>query len=256
MARKAFLSAIVVIFIFLLLPLVLVIPLSFTSSKYMVLPPPGWSLRWYRNFLENPIWRDSLYQSLRIATLSMFISTSLGTAASFPLVRTTFPGARLLLLLLISPIVVPQIVIAIGNYFVALPLGLTDHWWVIALAQSVISVPVVVIIMTAALKGFDHNLEFAALSLGASPIQALSRVTLPLIAPAIVTSAIFSFMWSFDNFIVPLFLGGITVFTLPLRIWGSMRSSLDITMLAVSTILLLVTALAVTATMRLDSGRT
>lgn len=239
------------VFVLLLLPLVLVIPFSFTSGRYLTVPPPGWSLQWYRSFFESPIWQDALIESVRIAAVSMLISTVIGTSASFPLTRAQFRGRRSLQFLLLSPLVVPEIAIAIGIYFVALRTGINDRWWTVALGHSVLSTPIVITIMTSALRGFDRDLEFAALSLGAKPIKALGQITLRLNSPAIATSAIFSFMWSFANLLISLFLGGSNVITLPLRIWSYLRTYLDLTMLAISVMLLILTLLVVTVSMRL-----
>ena len=217
---------------FLVLPLVVIVPLSFTSERHLVFPPPGWSLQWYEALLQNSAWRESAADTLVVAVATVVISTVIGTLAAFPLVRQRIRGRTLLLLFVASPIVVPEITIAIGIFFTAFPLGLTDRWWSVAAPMSVLTVPVSTLIIASALRGFDRTLEDAAASLGASPFHVLFRVTLPLLLPAIASAAVFSFIFAANNLLIPLFMGSVEVVPLAVRMWVVIRSSLDLAVLS------------------------
>lgn len=232
--RHALVCAVVLICAFVLFPLLVIIPLSFSSSPYLIFPPPGWSLQWYANFFTDPTWTSSTVQSLEIAVASMVIATSVGAAAAFPLVRREFPGKRVALVFIASPLVVPEIVIAIGLYIVVLPIGVGDTWWAVALGQSVLTVPVATLIVAASLRNFDRSLEDAALSLGANHYRTIRHVTLPVIRPAIVVTMAFTFIFSLNDLLIPLFIASITVVPLPVRIWTDIRSFLDLTTLSIS----------------------
>jgi putative spermidine/putrescine transport system permease protein len=214
--------------------MLLVIPLSFTSSKYLVIPPPGWSLQWYASFLTNPAWLRAAQQSIIIATVCMLVSTAVGTAAAFPLTRREFRGRKGLFILIASPVVVPEIVIAVSIYSLALTLGLTEQVLTVALGQSAIAMPFATLVVAASLRGFDREYEDAALSLGADRTRVLRYVTLPAIAPAIGSAMVFTFIFSFNDLVIPLFLGGVRLTPLSIRMWITVRSALDLTTLSVA----------------------
>lgn len=220
----------------LLLPLIVVIPLSFTSDNHLIFPPPGWSVQWYRSLFTSAEWLNSMLQSLQIAVVCMLVSTIVGTLAAFPLVRRDFRGRLLLLIFIASPLIVPEIAVAIGLFFVALSVKLTDQWVMVALGESIFEVPITTLVVAAALRNFDQSLEDAAMSLGASPLRVLRYVTLPSITPAIVTAMAFSFIFSLNDLLIPLFLGSLRVVPLPIRIWSEIRSSVNLTVLAVSVV--------------------
>jgi putative spermidine/putrescine transport system permease protein len=241
--------AIAVLF-FLIAPLFVIIPLSFNAEPYfsftekmLTLDPDGFSLRWYRDILENPQWLQAIGNSLVIAAASTALSTILGTLAAIGLARSNMPFRDLIMAILISPLVVPIIIAAAGMYFFYSSIGLTQTTLGIILAHTTLGTPFVVITMTATLAGFDRNLVKAALSLGADPITAFFRVTLPLVAPGMISGALFAFAASFDEVVTVLFLGGPDQRTVPLQMWSGIREQLSPTILAVAVLLIAVSSL-------------
>lgn len=224
--------------VFLMLPLVVIVMVSFSSAQYLSFPPPGFSLQWYERFLTNSDWLASIWVSLKVAALSTAMTLILGVLASIVLVRSTFSGKSLMLALLIAPMIVPTIVTAIGIYFMMVKLGLNGTVLAIAIGHSVIVFPLMIIIISATLQDFDIRMEHAAISLGASPVTAFWRVTCPVIAPGLLTASLFAFLTSFDELIVPLFLGGPYSQTLAVRIWNSVMLEIEPTIAAVSTLLI------------------
>jgi len=241
--------AIAVLF-FLVAPLLVIIPLSFNAepyfsftSKMLTLNPEGFSLRWYRDILENPQWLQAIGNSLVIAIAATALSTVLGTLAALGLARSNMPFRDLIMAILISPLVVPIIIAAAGMYFFYSSIGLTQTHLGIILAHTTLGTPFVVITMTAVLSSFDRNLIKAALSLGADPFTAFFRVTLPLIAPGMISGALFAFAASFDEVVTVLFLGGPNQRTIPRQMWSGIREQLSPTILAVAVLLIVVSTL-------------
>ncbi len=232
-------------FAFLLGPVLIIIVVSFSGAEYLRFPPPTFSLRWYDRFFGGREWRAAIWVSVQVAVLATLIATSVGTLASLGLVRGRFRGKGVAYALLLSPMIVPTIITAIALYFLFAGLGAIGSVLAMALGHTVLSLPVVVIIVSASLQGFDGRLEQAALSLGASPFVAVRRVTLPLIAPAVVSAALFAFLGSFDDLLIPLFLARIGSETLTVRIWNSLHLEVDPTIAAVSAVLIGVTAAVV-----------
>ena len=237
--------AIAVLF-FLLAPMFVVIPLSFNAepyfsftSKMLSLNPEGFSLRWYRDIIENPQWGDAMKNSLIIATCSTLIATVLGTLAAIGLARSNMPFRDFFMALLISPLIVPIVIAAAGMYFFYSSVGLAQTTLGLILAHTSLGVPFVVITMTATLSGFDQNLVKAASSLGANPITTFYRVTLPLVAPGMISGALFAFAASFDEVVTVLFLGGPDQRTIPRQMWSGIREQISPTILAVATLLII-----------------
>jgi len=230
-----------VILLFLVLPIVIVFPLSFSSGSYLSFPPPGFSLRWYRAFFQSASWTDAAWVSVHVAVPVTLISVLLGTPAAIGLVRGTFWGKRLVNALLLSPIIVPGIIVAIGTYFVYAQYGLVGNPLALILGHTCLAVPFVVINVGSALQGVDRQLERASLSLGASPFGTFRQVTLPLIAPGILAGAVFAFVTSFDELLVALFLSGTGAVTLPRRMFDEIRYDIDPTIAAVSSLLIFAT---------------
>ena len=237
----------VVVLAFLIAPVVIIVLVSFSGADYLSFPPPQLSLRWYSRFFGTSVWRQSIVVSVQVATLTMVFATVLGLVASLALVRGRFRGKGAVYALLLSPMIVPTIITAIALYFFFARLKATGSILAMALGHTVLALPVVVIIITATLQGFDLRLELAALSLGASRITALRRVTLPLIAPGVVSAALFAFLTSFDELLIPLFLAGVEVQTLTVRIWNSLLLEVDPTIAAVSSFLIAVTCVVLGA---------
>lgn len=222
---------------FLIAPLLAIIPLSFNSSAYFSYPMTGFSLRWYEKALFSPEWQRALLNSVGIGIVSTILATVMGTLAALGLSRPNFPFRSLIMPLLISPMIIPVVVVAVGFYLVFAPLGLNDTYLGVVLSHAALGTPFVVITVNASLLSFDRNLVRAATSLGATPWTAFWRVTLPMIAPAVGAGAIFAFATSFDEVIVILFIGGPEQNTIPREMWSGMRDSIDPSILAVASLL-------------------
>ena len=234
-SRIAFYGLVILIFAYLLFRILIVIPLSFSSGKYLTFPPPGFSLQWYENFFARSAWTDSAWLSIWV------LSTLLGTPAAIGLVRGKFAGKKLVNALILSPVIAPGIIVAIGLYFAYASYGLVGRPLALVLGHTALAVPFVVINVSSTLYGVDRRLEYAALSLGASPWATFRQVTLPLIRPGVFAGAVFAFITSFDELLVALFLSGTTAVTLPRRMWEQIRFDIDPTLASVSTLLITIT---------------
>ncbi len=226
------------VLLFLIGPLLIIVPISFSSAQYLKFPPPGLSLQWYDRFLGRPEWLSSLLLSLRVALMSTAMTTVLGVLTSLALVRGRFRGKGLVYGIILAPMIVPTIITAIAVYFLFSRLDMVGSPFAMALGHTVIALPLVVIIVSATLQSFDVRLEQAAIGLGASPLRAFLQITLPLIAPGVVTAALFAFLTSFDELLIPLLLSGTTSQTLPVRMWNSVLMQIEPTIAAVSTFLI------------------
>ena len=235
------------VLVFLIAPVLIIVIVSFSGADYLSFPPPYLSLRWYQRFLGTSSWRQAIWVSTQVALLTMVFATTLGLLAALALVRGRFRGKGAIYAVMLSPTIVPTIITAIGLYFFFVRLKATGSILAMALGHTVLALPVVVIIMAAALQGFDLRLEQAALSLGASRLTALRRITLPLILPGLLSAALFAFLTSFDELLIPLFLSGVEVQTLTVRIWNSLTLEVDPTIAAVSSFLIGVTTVVLGA---------
>jgi putative spermidine/putrescine transport system permease protein len=229
---------------FLALPILIVVPLSFTSVRFFVFPPPGWSFQWYENFFSSREWIGALGTSLILGTASMIGATALGTLGAVGLARAAFRGKGVIMAVLLSPLMIPTIVFAIALYFWFAPLRLIGSPVAIVLGHVVLGVPYVIVVVSAALERFDPTLERAGLSLGAPPLTTFRRVTFPLIRPAMLSGAFLAFLASFDELIVALFMSGPHTVTLPIQMWRGIRFESDPTIAAVSTLFVLISILA------------
>jgi putative spermidine/putrescine transport system permease protein len=227
-----------IVLFYLVFPVFVVAPVSFSSAKYLQFPPPGWSLQWYQNYFERPGWVPATFVSIRVAIITTILATTLGTAASLALVRGRFPGRNAINSFMVSPLVVPGIIVAIGVYFFYAQARLVGNFFGLALAHTALAIPFVVTNVSATLHGFDERLEYAAMNLGANRWQTFRRVTLPIIRPGVFAGALFAFIVSFDELIVALFVSGTGAVTLPRKMWDSLRQEIDPTIAAVSTILI------------------
>jgi putative spermidine/putrescine transport system permease protein len=230
------------IILYLIFPILVVIPLSFSSAHYLTFPPPGFSLQWYDKFFSRSDWRNAAILSLWIACSVMVLATVLGTAASLGLVRGRFWGRQSINTFVVSPMVVPSIIVAIGLYFFYARIGLVGRPIALIVAHTALAVPFVVVNVSATLYGFDERLEFAAMNLGANRWQTFRQVTLPIIRPGVMAGALFAFITSWDELIVALFVSGTGAVTLPRKMWESIRFEIDPTIAAVSTLLIVFTA--------------
>ncbi len=227
----------------LIAPILVIIPMSFSSAKFLTFPPPGLSLQWWQEYFSRPDWIKATLNSVKIGITSTLVATILGTLASFPLVRLKFRGKNFIYSLILAPMIIPGIIWAISEYFFFSDLRLVGNWIVIALCHAVVALPFVVIVVSASLKGFDEKLEHAAASLGADKLTTFRRITFPLIRPSILTASLFSFMISFDELLVAKFLGSQNAITLPKRMWDGLRYEINPTIPVASTLFLFMTFL-------------
>ena len=228
------------VFFFLVAPIAIIVVVSLGHSEIMQFPPKALSLRWYERFFADPMWMQAARTSLLAAVLTAITSLLLGFSASVVLVRGKFAGKAAIRLLLMSPLIVPKIIIAVGLYFLYVELRMLGTLTGIVAAHTVIAVPYVIMIMSAALYGFDRRLEWAARGLGASTSQVLRNVTFPVLRPAIMSATLFAFVASFDDIILSLFLTKLAEPTLPRQIWVNVQQTIDPTIAAVSTLTTLV----------------
>jgi putative spermidine/putrescine transport system permease protein len=237
-ARASLATLTGLVLVFLVAPIVIIVPLSFSSGSFFYYPLPGFSLRWYRDFFTSSFWLPSVWNSLIVGSTATLTATALGTMAALGIWRARFPGQALVLALLISPMVVPVIIVAVGVYFAFAPLGLTDNYSGLILAHTTLAVPFVVVTVLATLSGFDRTLIRAAESLGASPITTFRRVTLPLILPGVLSGAVFAFAASFDEVVVALLMAGPGQRTLPRQMFAGINDNISLTIAAAATMLI------------------
>jgi len=223
--------------VFLIVPILVIVPLSFNAGSFLSYPLSGWSLRWYEAFLGSEEWMRALRNSLMIAPAATLLATGLGTLAAVGLARGEFRGKALVMAVLISPMVAPVVIIAVGLYFFFAKVGLLNSYLGLVLAHAALGVPFVVITVTATLQGYDRNFSRAAASLGATPWFAFRKVMLPLIAPGVISGALFAFATSFDEVVVTLFLASPSQRTLPMQMFGGIRENLDPTIAAAATLM-------------------
>ena len=229
------------VLVFLLLPILVIIPLSFSESSFLVYPIPGWSLKWYRNLFESAEWARAAKNSFIIAPAATVLATVLGTLAAVGLARTDFPFKGLLMSLLIAPMVVPIVVVGVSTYLFFAPLGMADSYISLIIVHAALGAPFVLTTVLATLQGFNQNLVRASLSLGENPLRTFFRVTLPVIAPGVVSGALFAFATSFDEVVVVLFLAGPEQLTLPRQMFNGIRENISPTIAAVATLLIIFT---------------
>jgi putative spermidine/putrescine transport system permease protein len=228
---------------FLILPIIVILILAFSDAPFLEFPPPGFSLRWFANFIHQPSWLAATQTSVEVASLTMIVATVIGGLASIALVRSSFRGKAFLTSLMLSPMVVPTIVFAIALYFLFARLGLVGTRIGLVLSHVVLALPYVIIVISSALRSVDISLERAAQVFGAPPITAFLRVTLPSIRPAMLTAGLFAFLASFDELVVALFISGTTAKTLPKRMWEGIREEIDPTTAAVAAVLIAISVL-------------
>ena len=243
------------IFVFLITPILVVMPLSFNAQDFFTFTPEmlrfdpeGYSLKHYRDFFTNNEWQRSFKNSLIIAPIATVISVSLGTLAAIGLSQSHVPGRRAIMAIMISPMIVPLIISATGMFFFYSQIG---NWLEgtlgfnktfvgyikVVLAHAVLGIPFVIITVTATLVGFDRSLTRAAANMGANPVTTFFRVQMPLILPGVISGGLFAFITSFDEVVVVLFVGSASQKTLPWQMFTGLREQISPTILAVATIL-------------------
>jgi putative spermidine/putrescine transport system permease protein len=266
------------IFFFLIVPIIVVIPLSFNAEPYFTftqkmlsLDPTGYSTRWYDLLLtfgmnapdaprdgswwadawNNAHWITAASNSVVIGFFSTILATVLGTVAALGLSKPEMPGRRLIMAILISPMIVPIIITATGLFFFYSSIGIS-HWTLfdwkipylgIVLAHATLGIPFVIITVTATLVGFDHSLTRAAANLGANPRTTFFKVIMPLILPGVISGGLFAFVTSFDEVVVVLFVGGLDEQTIPRQMWNGIREQISPAILSVATILVIISVM-------------
>ncbi|CAO3376136.1 ABC transporter permease [Azospirillum argentinense] len=231
------------VLLYLLLPLLLVIPMSISETRYLKFPPQGFTLRWYDEFFASASWIDATLRSLLIAAASAVLSTIVGTAAALVLSREG-KAVRAVGPIFLGPQVVPVIILALGTLLVFSRFGLYGSLWGVVLVHAVLALPFVTTTVSGALRQTGDTLARAARVLGARPHEAFWHVTLPTIRPAVISAGVFAFFISFDELVIALFVMGQNE-TLPMRIWADMRHDLTPVVAAVATLLIAVTFAAV-----------
>lgn len=231
----------VLVLLFLLLPILVIIPLSFSDSTFLSYPVPGWSLRWYDNLFSSAEWARAARNSFIVAPLATVLATVLGTMAAVGLARVKFWGKGVLMSLLIAPMVVPVVVVAVSTYLFFARIGLNDTYLGLVLVHAALGAPFVLTTVLATLQNFNNNLIRASLSLGAGPLATFFRVTLPIIAPGVISGALFAFATSFDEVVVTLFIAGPEQVTLPRQMFTGIRENINPTIAAVATLLIIFT---------------
>lgn len=226
------------VLIFLVAPLLVIFPLSFSSGNILTLPVPGYSLQWYRDFLFDGRWLPAAWNSMIVGLATMTLATGLGTCAAYGLNLSEFRGKRFVLMVLSLPMVVPLIVTAASMFLAFSVVGLTNSLTGLIVAHTIIAAPYVVITVLASLRTFDPDLMRVALSLGAPPLTAFRRVVLPLILPGVASGAIFAFAISFDELVIAIFITGPGEVTLPRQMFAGLREFLSPTIAAAAVIMI------------------
>ena len=232
---------------YLVLPSLIVIPISFNDSSMMKFPPEKFSFRWYHAFVQTPAWMTSLWLSFKLALGVMVVSTVLGVLASVGLVRGRFPGKNVLQAFLFSPMIIPHVVIALGMYYFYSGMKFVGNPWALLLSHICIATPIVIVIVSATLQDFNRTLEQAAQVLGATPLQTFLKITFPIIRPGVLSGALFAFIVSFDEVVIAAFIGGYRAATLPKRMFDNVRDQMEPTVAAISTLLVLLSILLLIA---------
>lgn len=243
------------VMVFLVAPTIIVIPMSFSGSQYLEFPPKVWSTRWYESYFGSFAWMQATATSFKAGALTMLVATPMGTMAAYGLYVSRLRIASLAFLLLVTPIIVPVILVAIGVFYVYAKLGLVNTLTGLVLAHSILAIPLVLVIVSSALKSYDMNQEMVARSLGANRLKAFMLVTLPQIRFAVITSALMSFLTSFDEVIIAMFVSGGENSTLTRNMFNALRDQIDPTIASISTIMIAVSSILLAATQFFGGGK-
>jgi putative spermidine/putrescine transport system permease protein len=236
-APSGWLSTVVwLILLVISLPALLMIPLSFSGSG-LNWPPQSFTTQWYQEVFASPLWTQAALRSLVVGLGAGFLSMLIGVPVAFLLVRSSMRGKGLMLAFVLSPIVVPRIIIAVGMFYFFARIGLVGSAFGLVLGHTVVAVPYVVMTMMAVLRNYDTRLDLAAQSLGAGPVQTLRRVTFPILGAGMLSSFLFAFATSFDELTIALFASGGLSATLPKQFWDEVTLQVSPTIAAVSTCL-------------------
>ncbi|TMV09315.1 ABC transporter permease [Arenibacterium halophilum] len=234
----------VIIMVLLVAPTLIVIPMSFSDSQYLEFPPQTWSTRWYNHYFGSEEWMQATATSLKVAVLTMMVATPVGVLAAYGLHASRVPYVRAAFVLILTPMMVPLVLVAIGAFYAYVQLNLLYTITGLVLAHTMLALPLVVIVTGSALKGYDMTQEDAARSLGAPRWQAFLTVTLPQIRFAVITSALLAFLTSFDEVVIAMFISGGDNPTLTRNMFNALRDQIDPTIASISTVMILITTLA------------
>jgi putative spermidine/putrescine transport system permease protein len=241
------------LFFFLIFPIIVIIPLSFNAEDFFTftpemlsLSPEGYSLKHYKDFFGNSDWQNALRNSFTIAPFATLLSVSFGTLAAIGLSQSHVPFRGAIMAILISPMIVPLIISAAGMYFFYSRLGLQGTFAGVVLAHAALGTPFVIITVTATLIGFDQSLVRAAANMGAGPVRTFFKVQMPLIVPGVISGGLFAFITSFDEVVVVLFVGSAGQKTLPWQMFTGLREQISPTILAVASLMVLISILLLT----------
>ncbi|MGE0723935.1 MAG: ABC transporter permease [Alphaproteobacteria bacterium] len=237
-ARIALNAFVGLVFVFLMLPLVVVFPISVSSAKYLQFPPPGFSWQYFEAYFESHQWLSATWRSFYVGFATAALAMALGVPLSFALVRSRLGLLRAVDKLVAAPIIAPTIVLSIAIFGLFSQLKLVGNWQGVAIAHTMLALPFVVIVVSAGLKTFDQSQEQAAIGLGASRLVAVWRITLPQIRPSLVSAAFLAFVTSFDELVVAMFLAGASM-TLPKQMFDNILFEIDPTIAAVSVLQIL-----------------
>jgi len=226
---------------FLVLPILIILPVSLTDTPYLSLPQSELSLQHYEAFFSESVWLSATFQSIVIATGSTFLAVVLGTTCAIGCWRLSNGFADAVRLLLLMPMIIPPVVQGVAYFRFWAALGLFDTYLGMIIAHTIVGLPFVTITVSASLANFDPKLEQAARSLGGSTLQTVRYVVVPNIAPGLLSGALFAFAHSFDEVVIPLFITSRNIYTLPKRIWDGVRESVDPTVAAAAMVLVTIT---------------
>ncbi|MEO4042063.1 ABC transporter permease [Hoeflea sp. CAU 1731] len=229
-----------VVVCFIAAPLVIVVPMSFSDARSLQFPPPGYWLGYYDAYFRDMSWLRPTWNSILIASATTVLTMTLVVPATFALVRHKFYGKSVANVMMLMPMAVPHIVMAVGYYSYFGQMRLVHTHLGVILAHSCLSVPIAFLVLSANLKGFDRTLERAAQSLGASPVRTFIHITLPILRPGLLISALFAFIQSFDETVVAIFISGRDAETLPRKMFDSIRQEADPVIAVISTLLFVV----------------
>jgi putative spermidine/putrescine transport system permease protein len=228
---------------YLLAPTLVIVPMSFTEARILSFPPEGFSVQWYERMFTDRQWSSGIINSAQVAVLTAILATVLGTMAALGLTRGRFPGRAAVNALALSPLIVPVVIIAIGMFALFVQWRISGSLVGLVLAHTALAMPFVIVNVGTSLRTMDRNLELAAANLGAGPRQTFLRITLPIILPGVMAGAIFSFITSWDEVVVAIFMTSARFRTLPVEMWEQVRQVVDPTVAAVSTTLLVVSTI-------------
>ena len=238
-----------IILFLLIVPSLVVIPMSFSASQYLEFPPQEWSLRWYENYffswkVENGFndWMAATWTSIKVAVLTIFVAVPIGTMAAYGLVNSSSRTSKILFPIFISPMMVPIILVAIGLFYFFVQFKLVGSVLGLVIGHSLVALPLVLIIVFSALKNYDMNQEKVARSLGAGRFRAFREITLPQIKFSIISASLIAFLTSFDEIIISLFVAGGDNSTITRSMFLALRDQIDPTIAAISTILIIISS--------------